>query len=68
MSKLTVDVSGLAALSDFIHDEMQRKMSAAFDESLRRYGLTGTGLAKKKKRPDLRLVWVNPDAKLTPVD
>lgn len=67
MSKLTVDVSGLAALSDFIHDEMQRKMSAAFEESLRRYGLTGTGLAKKK-RPDLRLVWVNPDAKLTKVD
>lgn len=64
MSKITVDVSRLASLSGFIHDEMQRKLHAAVEQSLREYGITGTGLAKTK-RPDLRLVLVNPDAKLT---
>ncbi len=64
MSKITVDVSGMAALSDFIRDEMRRKMQAAVERSLRRHGITGTSSAKRPP-PYLRLVWVNPDAKLT---
>lgn len=64
MSKITVDVSGMAALSDFIRDEMQRKMQQAVEREALRFYVHGSGFWEKR-RPYLRLVWVNPDAKLT---
>ena len=67
MSKIIVDISGIAALSEFMREEMRRKLTMATDKSMREHAVHGCGL-NGPKAPKLRLVWSNPDAKLTPVD